>query len=218
LEVINPPVVVPFVEPEEVARFKAEHNPEGQSPVIGMAARFATEKGVEVLLKAAPEIIRKYPRAVIWFAGPYENILGEEQYFKRLKPQIDVLQKEGHWKFLGLLSSQVMAAFYPNLDMLVIPSLNSTESFGLVQIEAMMNGVPAIASNLPGVRQPVLRHQMGRVIPIGDAQALAQAVIELAGKKKSYADKKDQIRALYSPNAIAQQYEELFKRIQMEVG
>ena len=78
-----------------------------------------------------------------------------------------------------------MAAFYPNLDILTIPSLNSTESFGLVQIEAMMNGVPVISSNLPGVRQPVLRHKMGRVIPIGDSKALAQGDQRIGRREKS---------------------------------
>ena len=67
-----------------------------------------------------------------------------------------------------------MAKFYPNIDLLVLPSLNSTEAFGLVQIEAMMNGVPCVASNLPGVRQPVWTHHMGRIIPIGDSKALAE--------------------------------------------
>jgi glycosyltransferase involved in cell wall biosynthesis len=217
LEVINPPVVMPEIPENEIEHFKKENNPQNHHPVIGMAARFATEKGVEVLLNAADEILADFPDAEFWFAGPYENIIGERQYFERLRPKIEALQKAGRWKFLGLLSPQAMAAFYPNLDMLTIPSLNSTESFGLVQIEAMMNGVPVISSNLPGVRQPVLRHKMGRVIPIGDSKALAQAVRELVAEKKAYGDRKVEIRDLYAPDTIAQKYEELFTRIQKEI-
>ena len=218
LEIIDPPVVMPSVTSAEITHFKEEYNPEGKSPVIGMAARFATEKGVEVLLNAAPQIIQHYPNALIWFAGPYEHIIGEEQYFARLKSRIEDLERAGHWKFLGLLSPQVMAAFYPNLDILVIPSLNSTESFGLVQIEAMINGVPSIASDLPGVRQPVLRHHMGRIIPIGDSNELARMVVELTKEKQSYGKTPEIIRELYSPETVALRYEELFKRIQLETG
>lgn len=218
LEVINPPVIISNVQPEEVKQFKVQFNGERRIPVIGMAARFATEKGVEVLLNAAPEIIKRYPRAVFWFAGPYENIIGEEKYYERLKPRIELLQNNGQWKFLGLLSPRSMAAFYPNLDVLVIPSLNSTESFGLVQIEAMMSGVPSIASDLPGVRQPVLRHKMGRVIPIGDAGALAQAVTELIAEKKEYGSTPKALRELYAPDTIAQEYEQLFERIKTEIN
>jgi glycosyltransferase involved in cell wall biosynthesis len=217
LEVINPPVIISNVQPEEVKQFKVQFNGERRIPVIGMAARFATEKGVEVLLNAAPEIIKRYPRAVFWFAGPYENIIGEEKYYERLKPRIELLQNNGQWKFLGLLSPRSMAAFYPNLDVLVIPSLNSPESFGLVQIEAMMSGVPSIASDLPGVRQPVLRHKMGRVIPIGDSGALAQAVTELIAEKKEYGSTPKALRELYAPDTIAQEYEQLFERIKTEI-
>jgi glycosyltransferase involved in cell wall biosynthesis len=217
LEVINPPVIISNVQPEEVKQFKVQFNGERRIPVIGMAARFATEKGVEVLLNAAQEIIKRYPRAVFWFAGPYENIIGEEKYYERLKPRIELLQNNGQWKFLGLLSPRSMAAFYPNLDVLVIPSLNSTESFGLVQIEAMMSGVPSIASDLPGVRQPVLRHKMGRVIPIGDSGALAQAVTELIAEKKEYGSTPKALREMYAPDTIAQEYEQLFERIKTEI-
>ena len=217
IEVINPPVVMPEIPVEAVERFKRDHNPQDNHPVIGMAARFATEKGVEVLLNASEEILSDFPQAEFWFAGPYENIIGEQHYFERLRPKIEALQRAGRWKFLGLLSPQVMAAFYPNLDILTIPSLNSTESFGLVQIEAMMNGVPVISSNLPGVRQPVLRHQMGRVVPIGDSRALAQAVKELVEEKKAYGERLVAIREMYAPDTIAQKYEDLFKRIQDEI-
>jgi len=115
-----------------------------------MAARFATEKGVEVLLNAMPDVLQKYPQALFQFVGPYKNIIGEEQYFQRLEAHIHEFESSGNWKFLGSMSPAEMSAFYANLDLLVVPSLNSTEAFGLVQIEAMMNGVRCITSNLPG--------------------------------------------------------------------
>ena len=70
--------------------------------------------------------------------------------------------------------------FWPSLrrDVLVFSSLNSTESFGIVQIEAPA-GTPILASDLPGVRQPVLRTGMGKIVPIRDSKALAMAVIEV---------------------------------------
>ncbi len=141
LEVIPPPVELPQVLPAEVERFRQEHNPDQRHPVIGMAARFATEKGVEVLLGAMPRVLQEYPRALVQFAGPYQGIIGEEAYFRRLSPQIQQYIDSGNWQFLGTLDPKQMATFYSNLDMLVLPSLNSTEAFGLVQIEAMINDV-----------------------------------------------------------------------------
>jgi len=217
LQVIQPPVELADVTTAEIKKFSSVHNPLQQRPVIGMAARFATEKGVEVLLDAMPTILEKYPKALFQFAGPYQNIPGEEAYFERLKPRIDNFIKNGNWRFLGVLNPLDMAKFYPNIDLLVLPSLNSTEAFGLVQIEAMMNGVPCVASNLPGVRQPVLTHHMGRVIPIGDSQALAAAVLEILADKNQTVVPEKELKAFYSPDSIAAEYEALFEKITEEI-
>ena len=115
---------------------------------------------------------------------------------------------------MGVLNPSEMAAFYPNLDVLVVPSLNSTEAFGLVQIEAMMNGTPTVASSLPGVRQPVEMTQMGEVIPIGDSQALAQALISIFQNPDAYRQDPETIARPFQPEAVAAAYEALFDEIQ----
>ncbi len=210
LHVIPPPVELPAIPPGAVPAFSALNNPDRRKPVIGMAARFATEKGVEVLLNAMPRILDVFPNAQVQFAGPYQNIIGEEHYFKRLSPQIEAYQAKGSWRFLGSLNPEQIAAFYPNLDLLVIPSLNSTEAFGLVQIEAMMNGVPCVASDLPGVRQPVKMHGMGKIIPIGDLNALAEAALEILSHPQDYVRPAGPITDRYKPDTIAAAYEALF--------
>src|ERR1051326_6981080 len=159
---ILPPVELPDPLPGAVQAFAEEHHIQERRPVIGMVTRFASEKGVEVLLDALPTILKKYPKAQVLFAGTYQNVMGEQAYFDKLMPRIREYEISGHWTFLGNLDPVDLAAVYPNLDVLTVPSLNSTEAFGLVQIEAMLNGVPCVPSALPGVRQPVLMHGMGR--------------------------------------------------------
>ena len=68
--VIPPPVEVMETTDADVASFRQRYNLTG--PVIGMAARLAAEKGVEVLLDALPKIIARYPNARVLFAGPFE--------------------------------------------------------------------------------------------------------------------------------------------------
>jgi len=97
LHVIPPPVELPDVSAESVDAFARDNNPRGQRPVVGMAARFATEKGVEVLLDAMPRLLEAYPNLQVQFAGPYQNIIGEEAYLARLWPRIERYQAEGHW-------------------------------------------------------------------------------------------------------------------------
>jgi glycosyltransferase involved in cell wall biosynthesis len=218
LRVIPPPVELPEITAEAVADFADIHNPGNHRPVIGMAARFAAEKGVEVLLKALPRILAKYPQAQVQFAGSYQKIMGEEKYFERLESQISRFVTQGNWKFLGNLTPQEIAAFYRNIDVLVVPSLNSTESFGLVQIEAMINGVPSIASNLPGVRQPVKMHEMGKITAIGDDIALAEALLDVLDDPQSYQRDPAPIRQRYLPDSVAAEYEALFLETQKELN
>ena len=213
VNVITPPVELPRVSPGEIEAFRAQHNPENHRPVVGMAARFAAEKGVEVLLDALPGILERFPRAQVLFAGQYRDVLGEEAYFQRLIPRIQKYQEEGHWQFLGILDPAQMAAFYPNLDVLVVPSLNSTESFGLVQIEAMMNGVPVVASNLPGVRQPVHMTGMGEIAEIGDAASLKQALLQVLERPDGYRGDPADITRRFSPDVTAAAYEKLFNEL-----
>ncbi|MBK9780177.1 MAG: glycosyltransferase family 4 protein [Anaerolineales bacterium] len=210
---ILPPVEMPDPLPGAVSAFAENQHTAERKPVIGMAARFASEKGVEVLLDAMPAILAKYPHAQVLFAGTYQNVMGEQAYSNRLMPRIHEYEIQGHWKFLGNLDPVQMAAFYPNLDVITVPSLNSTEAFGLVQIEAMMNGVPSVPSALPGVRRPVQMHNMGVVSEIGSSESLANAILEVLDHKEKYHGDVPAIKTAYDPDSIAQEYEKLFTKL-----
>lgn len=211
LEIIPPPVVLPVPSNGDVNSFISRYQTDLRCPVIGMAARLATEKGVEILLNAMPKILEAYPNAQVLFAGQYQDVLGEQDYFDRLMPLLRKYQQDGHWQFLGVLTPEQMASFYPQLDVLVVPSLNSTEAFGLVQIEAMMNGVACVASSLPGVRQPVYTTGMGKVVPIGDERALADAILDILADPLQYQADPVEIGNRFTPDTIAAHYERLFQ-------
>jgi glycosyltransferase involved in cell wall biosynthesis len=215
---ILPPVELPPPAPGSVEAFAREHHIAGWSPVIGMVTRFAAEKGVEVLLDALPAVLEKYPKAQVLFAGQYQDVLGEQAYADQLMPRIKKYIGGGYWKFLGNLSQHQLAAFYPNMDVLVVPSLNSTEAFGLVQVEAMMNNVPCVASALPGVRQPVTMHGMGKIVPIGEPSALAEVLLAIFAEKEKYRCDTAELIRLYDPNRVAQEYEKLFEELLRKKG
>jgi glycosyltransferase involved in cell wall biosynthesis len=208
VHVIPPPVIMPQPKPEEVEAFQRTHDVVDR-PVVGMAARLATEKGVEVLIQAMPSLLEAYPRLKVLFAGQYEDVMGEEAYYRRLMPLIERLGPE-HWEFLGLLSQEEMPPFFSACDVLVVPSLNSTESFGLVQVEAMMCGTPSIASNLPGVRQPPLMTGMGEVTPIGDPAALAESIQRILAQPDDYRRPRSLIDDAFSLDRTVTGYEALF--------
>ncbi len=210
VHVIPPPVESPVASLEAVQEFAQRFKLDSQQ-VIGFVARLATEKGVEILLNALPHVLQVYPNTRVLFAGQYQNVLGEEAYARRLEPLLR--QHAERWDFLGVLSSEELAAFYPNCDLLVLPSLNSTETFGLVQVEAMLYGTPSIASNLPGVRQPVTQTGRGVVVPIGDADALAEAIINVLRDRSSYVRPRQEIAERFNTRLTADGYEALFEEL-----
>ncbi len=210
---ILPPVEMPVPTPRAVSAFAERHRTKERKPVIGMVTRFASEKGVEILLGALPKILEKYPNAQVLDAGQHENVMGEQAYFNRLAPQIREYETSGHWTFLGNLDPLQLAAVYPNLDVITVPSLNSTEAFGLVQIEAMMNGVPSVPSALPGVRQPVNMHSMGEISEIGNSESLANAILKVLDNPEKYRGDIAAIKTAYNPDSIAQEYEKLFAKL-----
>ncbi len=210
VKVIPPPVHVPDVATDEIAAFRARWNLDGQR-IIGFAARLAREKGVEVILEALPRILQAYSHARVLFAGPYQYVLGEEAYARRIMPLVE--QYKDHWTFLGVLNPREMATFFHNCEVTVLPSLNSTESFGLVQVEGMLCGAPSVVSALPGVRQPVLTTGMGEVVPIGDSAALAEAVIRVLNDRDKYLRPRSEIEALFSTPRTAELYEQLFEEL-----
>jgi glycosyltransferase involved in cell wall biosynthesis len=210
IEVILPPVVMPPPPADAVQAFRAAHGLDGRK-VVGFAARFATEKGVEVLVDALPALEQRFPGIKVLFAGPYKDIVGEEAYRARLLPRIEPMGDR--WTFLGTLeATREMPAFFSALDCLVVPSLNMTESFGLVQVEAMLCGTPVVASDLPGVRQPVRMTGMGEVVPIGDAAALAASATRVLEAKERYARPRAEIEAMFDLENTVTAYERLFER------
>ncbi|MBI5071351.1 glycosyltransferase family 4 protein [Candidatus Falkowbacteria bacterium] len=101
-------------------------------------------KGLEVLIRAKAET----PVAKVLVVGDgdlrphYEKIVAN----LNLKDQII---------FAGSLAAEDLPDYYNLADVVVLPSLDQSEAFGIVLIEASASGKPVVASNLPGVRSVV---------------------------------------------------------------
>lgn len=209
-KVVEVPTPVVFLQtnPSEKETFRERFGLDQNDKVLGLAGRVASEKGYEYLAKALPLVWEKYPTARVVHAGSWKGVIGEEDYLQKIDAMIRPFGER--WKSLGFLTDEDFMRFFTACDLLVFSSLNATESFGIVQIEAMSQGTPVVASDLPGVRQPVMQTGLGRVVPLRDPSALAEGII-------SVLDENDQARAVpgsylekFKQEKVAERYQEIF--------
>jgi glycosyltransferase involved in cell wall biosynthesis len=172
-------------------------------PVLLFLGRFAEEKGLPVLVDAFAAVRRRFPRAILLMAGARE--VPGETVLERLRPMLE--DPESGLLAPGIVPPAEVGDLFAIADVLVLPSINATESFGLVQIEAMLSGVPSVASDLPGVRQPVRLTGMGEIAPIGDPAGLARSILRVLEHPERYRRPREEIRALFSTDDTLAFYE-----------
>lgn len=155
---------------------------------LGYAGRISSEKGIEYLLQSIKRL--KYKKNVrLIFAGPIgKDVAGENNYYKKI---VELLKEyKIDYMFLGNLTSKQLGSFYKSIELLVLPSINRTEAFGMVQAEAMINGTPVIASNLPGVRIPIRLTKMGLIVEPKNAEQITKAILEILKNKNKFVNDK----------------------------
>jgi len=147
------------------------------TPVVLSASNLRPEKGLDVLLKAFPAILKKCPSAVL-------VILGDGPERTHLENLASALGLGEHVRFLGLRSD--VQRFMRICDVLVVPSIWQ-EPAGLVVLEAMACAKPVVVTAVGGMPEPVLNGITGLIIPPNSEVDLAQAVSSILV---------DQLRAL----------------------
>ena len=143
-------------------------------------------KGLHYMLEALPIILKKYPKTKLYIAGSdiaaSQNLkvkLKKTSYAKYITKLIQELNLEKHVIFTGLLDEQQMCRRYLKSNVFVCPSAieNSPNSLG----EAMILGVPCVASNVGGVSDMLAHEQEGFLYQVDAPYMLAHYVCEIFG-------------------------------------
>jgi len=139
---------------------------------VGALSRWHSYKGLDVLINAFASA-NKLRRGIVLL------VVGDGS----LKPIYQKLASELHLAdkvvFAGDVSDEDLPSYYAASDLVVLPSKNRSEGFGLTILEANACGKPAIGSNVGGIPDVIHHEYNGLLVPPNSPQALSTAIIRL---------------------------------------
>lgn len=153
---------------------KKELEWEGQFIIFSLC-RLVHRKGMDIILKVLPEIIRKIPNVhyIIGGTGPYEA---------ELKNQCQKLGLKDYVTFTGKIPYKDLNQYYNLCDIFCMPAraiLPDVEGFGIVFLEANAAGKAVIGSDTGGIPSAILHEETGLLVEAENPNHLAQAIIRL---------------------------------------
>jgi glycosyltransferase involved in cell wall biosynthesis len=161
-------VVVPLAY-EESANSVAKSRTDGPLQVLWLGS-VILRKGIQYLLEAARLLAGK--QVEITVAGPVH-----------ISPEA-VQSAPANVKFIGRVTRDQAEGIYQEADVFVLPTIS--DGFAITQLEAMSHGLPVITT--PNCGQVVSDGTDGRIVPIRDAKALAEAIECYASDRRKLSD------------------------------
>lgn len=165
IEVIYPGVDSDWYRPDGAT-------PRAERPTFLYVGRLKRYKGVEIALRAVSVARRTRPDVSLEIAGQ-----GDDR--PRLEAMAGALGLGDAVRFLGFVAQEEKRRLLRRAWAVVFPS--PKEGWGISNVEAAACGTPAVASDSPGLRESVRHGETGYLVPHGDADALAQRMLALAG-------------------------------------
>lgn len=186
--------------PEHTAELK--HPFENKYLVGHVGALSDHHKGQRVLIAAAKRLEQSYPEIQFLFYGrgdDAEALRQESQHLSNV-----------HWQgFVDYVGDVI-----PMFDVFAFPS--RMEGLGSTLLDVMYFNVPIIASNVGGIPDIIKHEETGLLFENADDEALAEGIITLYQNRqhaKTLAEQAKKQLSLYSPEAMAQSYFNLYKEI-----
>jgi glycosyltransferase involved in cell wall biosynthesis len=197
--------------PARRGELRAELGLAPATPLVGIVARLVPIKAHETFLQAAKAMAPVRPDARFLIAGDGERRGALEAMARELGLGDRV-------RFLGWRAD--LDRLYADLDVVVLTSKNEGSPVAL--IEAMAAGRPVVSTRAGGVEDVVADGVTGRVVPIGDAGALARVVIDLLEQPDEAARlgaaAREAVVARFASSRLVADVDRLYRRLLAERG
>jgi glycosyltransferase involved in cell wall biosynthesis len=177
-------------------------------PIVYYVGRMVPEKGLSVLIDAAPLVLREWP-------GVKFVLAGGGGYANELRAKADALGVGANIIFPGRIPDEVRDGLFKVADVAVFPSLY--EPFGIVALEAMAAGTPVVVSDVGGLSEVVDLHETGIKVHPDSPESLAWGILHtLKNPQWSQARAENAnkvVRTLYNWDRIAGMTEQVYGRV-----
>lgn len=161
----------------DAAAVRAEFGWEPGTPVVGVVGRLDWWKGHETFLQAVAQAAARVAPLKALIVGESVDTPQSQRYYQDLLAMTRSLGLETKVVFTGFRSD--IARLMSAMDIIVLSS-STPEPFGRVVIEGMAACKPVVATAAGGVLDIIRDGLDGRLVPIQDADAMSQAIVELA--------------------------------------
>jgi glycosyltransferase involved in cell wall biosynthesis len=180
------------------AKVRAELGVDDATVVVGAVGRLVLEKGYVELFDAWERLRRDHPDAVLVVVGPSDDDKSDA-----MPPEVMDRARTSGVRFLGMRDD--VDELYRGMDLYVLASYR--EGFPRSAMEAAASGLPIVATDIRGCRQVVEDGRTGMLVPVRDADGLADAMDRLLGDPG--------LRAEMSSAAAARAVTEFDQRLQI---
>ncbi len=173
--------------------------------IIGSVGRLSLQKGYRFLIAAMPEIIKVFPQLTLW-------LIGDGELRDELERQCESLGIQSQVIFLGKRND--VLDLLRQMDLFVLPSL--WEGLPTVVMESMSQGIPVVATDIPGTREIVEDRKSGWLVKPCDPSVLAKAVIQALNnpvERLRVSQEALKVVDRFSINSVSLQYQELYQKI-----
>ena len=168
-------------------------------------------KGYQVLLDALSQLVGRYPFMRLRIAGSADE--EAQPLWRELHAQVDQLHLADHVEFLGFVSDPW--ALLADADCFVLSSFQ--EGFSLATIEAMLAGVPVVATRSGGPEELIVHNDTGVLVRAGDADALAVGIAQILDAPDDASRLARQAREVairnFGVSTMVDAYEKLFRDV-----
>jgi len=187
---------------------KKQFNIEEDCRIIGTVGRLSEEKGLDYLLNAAAEILKKCPKVTFLMVGDGPERQKLEARAARIAETLHAGGKAAGTPFIFTGVRNDMPDIYSLMDFFVLPSL--VEGLPMVLLEAMAARKPVVATRVGAVPKVIEHDRSGILVKPADEQGLAEAIISLLEDHEKAERLAEQgyrkVRDEFSAERMAEQY------------